>query len=104
MGWSVAPGMWDALANRDDNRAYYTLSGDLGQMGTMYRFLLDRGYPVVKWDVHPGFAKDQEAQYIRALRDIFEWRVEGWWNQERDLVKYGVCTQEAYDLALGRQR
>lgn len=101
-GFSIAPGTMTALANRDDNRAYYTLEGDLSQMGRMEQVLRGAGFPVVKWDVYPGFTKENEEQYIEALRYIFQNRIEGWWNQERKLIQYEICTQEQFDRALGR--
>lgn len=102
-GWSVAPGTLAALSNRDDDRAYYTFDGDLGQMGTMETFLRERGFSVVKSGVYPGFPESQEDQYIRALRAIFECRVDGWWGQKQDLIKHGICTQAEYREALRLQ-
>lgn len=86
------------------DQAYFRLDGDLCQMAAMARTLRAAGFAVVNSGVFPGFARDDEEGYVRALRHLFEHRVEGWWNQKRDLVKYGVCTQEEFDRALGRRR
>lgn len=102
MGFSVAPGVGAALVHRGDDRAYFVFQGDLNQMGILYARLLEAGFPVVKSDVYPGFPRDQEEEYIRALRFVFDNRIEGWWNQERDLIKHEICTQEEFDKALGR--
>lgn len=102
LGFSVAPGVGAALANRGDDRAYFVFEGDLNQMGIIYARLLWAGFRVVKSDVYPGFPRDQEEEYIKALRFLFDNRVEGWWNQERDLVRYEICTQGEFDKALGR--
>lgn len=102
LSFSVTPGVFSALSNRDDSRAYYLLDGDLSQMGIMHDRLLARGYPVVKSDVYPGFRREHLDLYVSALRYLYESRVEGWWNQERKLIEHGICTQEEYDRALGR--
>ncbi len=100
---SVAPGIVAALTNRSDNRAYFTFDGDLNQMGIIYSRLLDAGFPVVKSGVYPGFPRVQEGQYSKALRFLYESKTEGWWNQERNLVQYSICTQEEFDRVLGRK-
>ena len=48
--------------------------------------------------MYPGFVKLDD--YIKGLKLIWEHRVEGWWNQQDDLVKYGVCTTDEYLEAL----
>lgn len=103
LGPTIAPGVGTALAGMSDNRAYYIFSGDLNQMGIIERFLRERAYPVVKANVYPGFAKDQEEKFKDALKLIFEFRVEGWWRQELNMVKYGICSQEKFNSALGRE-
>ena len=86
-----------------DTTAYYVFDGDLQQMGTIYTVLLEAGFKVVKSNVYPGFPRDQLEEYIRALRYVYENRIKGWWNQEKDLIKHEICTQEEYDKALGRK-
>lgn len=100
MMFGVAPGAVTALSNTKDTRAYYTFGGDLGQMGSIELFLKRRGFNVVKTGVYPGFSEDNEEEYIRALRAIFEGQVDGWWNQDHALIKHGICTQEMFDMAL----
>ncbi|QQG41855.1 MAG: hypothetical protein HYV90_00885 [Candidatus Woesebacteria bacterium] len=87
----------------DDDRAYFLFDGDLDQMGTIYTALREAGFPVVKNNVYPGFARDQKEEYKEALAFVFEHRTNGWWSQEDDLIKYGVCTQPEFDQALGRR-
>jgi hypothetical protein len=91
-----------ALSGMDDDRAYYTFSGDLNQMGTIEKALREAGFPVVKNNVYPGFPKNKKAVYIRALKYLWEHRTHGWWNQEEAFVKNGICTQEEFDHAMGR--
>jgi hypothetical protein len=98
--FSVAPGTLTALSNLDDDRAHFLFHGDLSQMGLIYEALHSAGFAVVRRGVHPGFAADQEAEYQRALEFIFHARITGWWSQREALLKYGVCTSEAYEAAL----
>jgi hypothetical protein len=101
--FSVAPGTIAALSDLSDNRAYYLLTGDLSQMGTMLGVLQRAGFPVVRSNVYPGFAKGQEDEYKRALQYLFDHRTPGWWNQRTALIKYGICTAETYMDALQKE-
>lgn len=96
MKFQFAPGTLTALSGRHDDRAYYMFSGDLSQMGTIEEFLRVRGFPVVKSDVYPGFQKEDLAEYVRALRLIYETKIDGWWNQERALIEHHICTREEF--------
>jgi hypothetical protein len=100
MLFSVAPGVFDALSGMNDNRAYYTFGGDLGQMGTIYRRLQEAGFKVVKSNVYPGFPREAEEEYKRALEYVYTYRVDGWWNQHEALLRYEICTEEAFKQAL----
>jgi hypothetical protein len=99
ISFSIAPGVGAALAHKDDNRAYWTFHGDLHSLGEIYLFLLRQGFNVVKSDVYPGFVKEQENEYIEALRLVYEHKVPGWldcYNKEK-FIKYEICTEEEYD-------
>lgn len=96
----IGVGTLVSLAARGDSRAYYTFDGDLQQMGTIYVVLLNAGFPVVHQDVYPGFARDKEDEYVRALRFLFIHRVPGWWNQRRDLVAYKIIDEQEFFDAL----
>jgi len=102
MTFSVAPGVLDALADADDPRAHYLLTGDLSQMGTMYTALKSAGFRVVKRDVYPGFAESDEEEYVRALRFVYESGIAGWWNQRTDIIKHGIATAEEFQAKLSR--
>lgn len=97
----MVSGVLAILNGMKDNRAYYTFGGDLCQMGIIKRELQEAGFLVVQNDVYPGFPKDQEDEYKKALAYIFKKRIEGWWSQKEALVKYGICTQEEFRKALG---
>jgi hypothetical protein len=86
----------------DPNSPYkYLLSkGDLNQMIAQENFLTKRGFDVGSRDVYPAL-KTQE-DYDRAVKLIFECRVDGWWRFEEDLIRLGVCTQEEFNKVLGR--
>ena len=88
----------------DDNPVYYTLDGDLNQMGIMRDTLRNAGFRVAMLNVYPGFRKNNKDGYIRALQFLLDNRIKGWWNQEREMIEHGVCTQEEFDNAIGRVR
>lgn len=94
--FQIAPGTLTALSRRLDNRAYYTFSGDLSQMGAIEEFLRARGFPVVKSDVYPGFQEKDLAEYVRALRLIYKMKLDGWWNQEQALIEHHICTPQEF--------
>lgn len=83
--------------------AYFLLTGDLCQMGTMEELLTRAGFPVARSQsgTYPGFKKADEAEYLRALKHLFNCRIDGWWNQP--LVERGICTQAEFDEALQKQ-
>lgn len=107
MGFSIAPGTLDSLSTAGRHGgAYYLLYGDLSQMGIMKRVLQESGrFPTLTYaDVYPGFAKDDEENYVRALCFLFERRVAGWWNQREKLIRYGICTEDEYKVVRDRGR
>lgn len=97
---------YDGRGNRIERpqvkRAYYLLSGDLIQMSRMEDALRQAGFRVARSDVYPGFYEEDKERYLAALRYLFDRRIEGWWNQEREMVQQGTCTQREYDVAIGR--
>lgn len=97
------PGLRVALVDMHDDRAYFTFDGDLNQLGIIYQRLSEAGFDVVKNDVYPGFPKDQEETYRQGLRFLFDNQVTGWWNQRSALLKYQICTEQEFKLALDRQ-
>jgi hypothetical protein len=91
-----------AAAKREDKGIQFCLRGDLCQMWTQEQFLLSKGMAVGRLNAYPGFKTQEEKQKAIAL--IWESRIEGWWNYEKELVEAGICTQERFDGALGRGR
>jgi hypothetical protein len=103
--FSIAPGVLDligaAIGKRSDSGFSFTLSGDLAGMGAQKEFLLSQGFEVGQLDCYPALRT--EGDFTRAIKAIFEKRIEGWWNYERDLVDRGVCTRDEYLTALSKE-
>ena len=101
MKFKIAPGVPAALTNMDDNRAYYTLDGDLNQMGLMYTELLRAGFQVVKTNVYPGFMKADKDEYIKTEMDPMD-RARMRFNQATDANNAGDIDEakRLYALAI----
>jgi hypothetical protein len=80
--------------------AYHIFSGDLCQMGTMGRVLREAGFAVITSGTYPGFPKEAEDEYVRALKYLYDHRVDGWWGQRGKLIEHKVCTEAEFDTAL----
>jgi hypothetical protein len=89
-----------AADRRRDEGFTHLLEGDLSQMSAQKKFLRGEGFEVGQNDVYPAL-RDEET-FLRAIKLIFEHRVEGWWNYERKLVEHGICTQPEFDAAIAR--
>jgi len=70
-------------------------------MAIQKRFLISRGFEVEQSDAYPALKSED---FPRALEQIFNNRVEGWWNLERDFARHGVCTSEEFSQALQTTR
>jgi len=106
LAFSVAPGALAALggAGRDTTDRdveKLSLSGDLGQMGTMAARLRRAGFDVRNSDVYPVIQGEDEIK--RALQYLWDNRVDGWWNQERAFIKYGIATHDEWLTRLREQ-
>lgn len=100
-GFSVEPGVLGRIARAGTKSEGYphTLSGgDLSQMGKWDRFLRSQGMDVGNRDVYPAFRSIED--YKRALELLWQHRIEGWWNLERELVQSEICTNEEFRAAL----
>lgn len=80
------------------DRPVYFVDGDLCQMSAQQEFLRSKGYRLGFSDVYPGLYTEDD--WKRALKDIWESRVEGWWHYLTHYQKYGICTKEQFDAAL----
>ena len=86
-------------ARGDADEVKFLLDGDLGQMSTQKSYLKSKGLPVGQSGVYPGFRTEED--FKKALRLIWENRVEGWWGYKTSYVMYGICTSEEFYKALG---
>lgn len=102
--FSVAPGTITALqragsSNVDKNPKEgiieCTLEGDLSQMGTMSQILDDAGFPMRHSGIYPVIQGTAE-QIKAALKYLWDCEINGWWNQDRALIKYGICTDAEF--------
>jgi len=87
-----------AVSGRRDEDYKFYLEGDLSQMSAQDSFLRDRGFDVGRSDVYPVLRTEKE--FSRAVRLIWEHKVEGWWHYRERLIEDGVCTGEEFDSAL----
>lgn len=92
-------GLLGSANHYDEGYAFYVGNGDLVQMSAQKEFLRRRGFDIGQRDVYPCVKTEEEQ--VRALKAIWEARVDGWWNHDRDLVRLGICTREEYNTALG---
>jgi hypothetical protein len=84
----------NSAANDERNKDYtFFLSGDLSQMSTQRSFLSSRGFDLKQNNVYPCL-KEEDVE--KALKLIWEQRVEGWWHYEDRYVKHGICTKEEF--------
>ena len=99
MKFTVAPGALSALGEAgkdttDRDVEKLSLDGDLGQMGTMAARLRSAGFDVRNSDVYPVIQGADEIK--RALQYFWDYRVDGWWNQERAFIKYDIATHHQW--------
>lgn len=69
------------------------LYGDLSQMGTMTRALQEAGFDVRHSDVYPVIQGDEIK---RALKYLWDRKVDGWRDNKHSLIKYGICTADEF--------
>jgi hypothetical protein len=95
---TIAPGALSALRNAGSSNTTadvesITLSGDLSQMGTMGDRLRQAGFNVRHSGVYPVI---EGKEIVGALQFLWDRGVDGWWGQNKELVKHGICTQEEF--------
>jgi hypothetical protein len=73
--------------------AYWHFSGDLNTTIGIKIALQRAHFEVIGSGGNPGFPKNQYDEYVRALRYLFEQRVQGWRVQKRHLIEHNVCTE-----------
>ncbi|APF25145.1 MULTISPECIES: hypothetical protein [Clostridium] len=72
----------------------YLLNGDLNQMSIQKTQLLAKGIQILQCDVYPAI--NEKKDYIKALRIIWNEKIEGWWNYKGEFLEYKICTEEEF--------
>jgi len=75
------------------------MSGDLSQMGTQRRVLNRHGVETIQSDVYPCI---KQEDIPRAMKIIWDNRVEGWWHYESEYVAHSICSKEEFKTRLMR--
>jgi len=93
--------MYNLLSDLDSRNAEYSffLDGDLCQMASQRSFLNNHGVITKQNNIYPCV---KECDREKALRLIWENRVEGWWHYEESYVKFNICTKEEFRTRLSR--
>ena len=101
MQFSMDEGVFGLLSTAQEAKASpeYTfyIKGDLCQMSSQGSFLKKYGFSVSQSNVYPVI---KEEDVPKALRLIYESRVEGWWHYKEKYTELGICTPEEFDEAL----
>jgi hypothetical protein len=93
-------GLIGKAGTQADGYMHIINGGDLQQMAAQIEFLQGRGFDVGNSDVYPALRSEEDL--TKALRAIFESRVDGWWNLEDQLTKRGICTADEFVAAFGK--
>jgi hypothetical protein len=89
----------DPRGERDKEHTF-TLRGDLCSMSAQKELLRRRGFDVGQSNVYPCLKeKDVDA----ALKVIWEMRCKGWWHYRKEMVKFNICSEEAWVEALNQE-
>lgn len=79
----------------------FYFEGDLCQMADQELELRRQGFAVGNSDVYP--VVDSEEEYKKALRFIWDRKINGWWHYKDKYAKYGICDAEEFTSVLRRQ-
>jgi hypothetical protein len=69
------------------------------QSEAIHNFLEAQGFPVENFRGIPAFREKHANIARKALRAIFERRINGWWTLGNAAVREGACTQKEFDQA-----
>ena len=78
----------------------FFLSGDLNQMSTQKSFLIRQGFDVGQTNVYPVLKPNDVT---KALKLIYENKIEGWWQYSKECISRGICTTVEFTQELKRQ-
>lgn len=99
---TIAPGALDLIGSaargeRAPEGFTFYLDGDLASMAAQKRFLAGQGFELAQSDVYPVVHADDTE---RALKLLWEHRVDGWWNYREKLIAAEICTEDGFRSAL----
>jgi hypothetical protein len=94
----VATLLFNAATQRGDGWLYTLSGGDLATMARHATFLRENGFEIGFNDVYPALQTRDEKK--RALQMLYDHWIPGWCCYHRDLVEYGICTEEEYRARL----
>lgn len=104
MKLTACNGVLDLLENSKTAKASeeYTffLRGDLNQMSTQKSFLINQGFDVGQTNVYPVL---KSCDVTRALKLIYENKVDGWGQYSKECINRGICTTVEFTQELKRQ-
>lgn len=80
----------------------YSFKGDLCQMASQRRLLLDYGYNIKMLNVYPTVETKEE--FIKAISLIWTMKCEGWWHYQEWYFKHNICTPYEFWSNLGQDR
>lgn len=84
----------NAVTQCDEGWKYTLSGGDLATMARHATFLRENGFDIGFNNVYPALQTHDEKK--RALQMLYDNWVPGWRCYHRDLVEYGICTEEEY--------
>lgn len=86
--------LFQSAANNETNQTHsFFLDGDLSQMSIQRNFLQARGFDVKQNNVYPCL-KEEDVE--KALKLIWDNRVEGWWHYQEKYAELKICTKEEF--------
>lgn len=91
----VSPEVLGRVEKANTRTSEYThilCGGDLHQLGIWEEFLLRNRIEVGNQDVYPAF-KTAEVRKT-AIRLLWEERVEGWWNLNKEVLRLEIATED----------
>ncbi|MFA6158826.1 MAG: hypothetical protein WC763_04390 [Candidatus Paceibacterota bacterium] len=75
----------------------FPLSGDVFQLATQEKALLNAGLSVGRADIYPGLYDVED--FKRALTIIWKQKLEGWWHYRAEFIRHSICDELAFAQA-----
>lgn len=75
----------------------FYLNGDLCQMSAQKKHLSNNGFSVGQVDVYPTLKQEDVGD---ALNEIWQFKIDGWWNYKTAFIDHNICTEKEFKEAL----